>query len=124
MVSASGIFNHIVGAIFRDRPSRVLWLTAAVLNAVGWGATRWSQSGESFVPLHYTIYFGIDLTGPPSKLYLLPAAGTVMLVLHTLGAATIGDHVWKRSFLLILVGLETLLALALATVLTLAEIRV
>ena len=124
MGSDSGIFYHIVGDVLRDRVSRALLFIASGLNVAAWIATFLAQSGESFVPLHYTIYFGIDLTGPSKKLFLLPAAGTVMLVLHTLGAASYKDETWRRAFLGLVVVIETILGLAITAVLVWATSRV
>lgn len=43
------------------------------------------------VPLHYNIYFGIDLVGEWWFLYMLPAIGVILLLLNALIASLIKE---------------------------------
>ncbi len=64
--------------------------------------------GESFLPLHYTIYFGIDLTGSWAQLAWLPAASSISWLIHLIGASRQPDLIWRRAWAL-LGGLISLL---------------
>jgi hypothetical protein len=46
------------------------WLYAKVKDAIS-------------VPLHYNIYFGIDLVGAPRRLFFLPAFGSLVWLLNS-----------------------------------------
>lgn len=43
---------------------------------------------EAIVPLHYNIYFGIDLFAEWYKIYALPISGAVILLINSLAAVT------------------------------------
>ncbi len=36
----------------------------------------------SAIPLHYTVYFGIDLLGPPIRIFLLPLLGFLVILIN------------------------------------------
>jgi len=76
--------------------------------------TRSLPSREGFLPLHYNIYFGIDLFGQWYYAYLIAAIGTAVLVLNTIIVFSIYQ---RQPTLAVLIGvttpvLETLLAVA------------
>ncbi|MDD4995649.1 MAG: hypothetical protein PHW53_04285 [Patescibacteria group bacterium] len=57
-----------------------LWILATVKIA--------PLSGEgAFLPLHYNIYFGIDLIGAWYKIFAIPGAGTVFFIVNCVLAA-------------------------------------
>ncbi|HLD20448.1 MAG TPA: hypothetical protein VJB93_04375 [Patescibacteria group bacterium] len=41
------------------------------------------EFGPVVIPLHRTVYYGIDYLGKPSVLFFLPAFGTLICALHT-----------------------------------------
>ncbi len=62
------------------------WLLSVLilfLNAAQWGVLYWQVPyTESVVFLHYTIYFGVDMTGAWWRLFVLPGAGLVLLMMN------------------------------------------
>jgi hypothetical protein len=38
---------------------------------------------QSFIPLHYNIYIGIDLFGPWQRIFFLPILGVIIFVVNT-----------------------------------------
>lgn len=72
-------------------------------------------------PLHYTIYFGIDLSGPANRLWALPVFGTISWVSHLFIGQLHQAVAWVRSALIMNIMIEILLAAALLSLsLTLA----
>lgn len=56
---------------------------AMVSNAVlWWFIARWNVPATETIPLHYNIYFGIDLLGPWWYFFILPFAGFATLVIN------------------------------------------
>ncbi|MBI4599097.1 hypothetical protein HY734_02785 [Candidatus Uhrbacteria bacterium] len=43
-----------------------------------------SLEEQSYIPLHYNIYFGIDRFGPWEAVFALPLAGIVLVLVNTL----------------------------------------
>ncbi|MBI3963441.1 MAG: hypothetical protein HY341_00410 [Candidatus Kerfeldbacteria bacterium] len=77
-------------AIFELPLARAFLLSALLFNVVTWIVTARSYSPtEDFVPLHYTIYFGIDLFGPWQYLYTYAAWGAVIVIVNTVIASLI-----------------------------------
>ncbi|MBI4122454.1 MAG: hypothetical protein HY462_00485 [Parcubacteria group bacterium] len=62
-----------------DRISRTLFALSALVLGFVWflAVWRWRLAAD-FIPLHYTIYFGLDRFGPKSDLALFPALGSVI----------------------------------------------
>jgi len=64
------------------------------------------------IPLHYTIYFGIDLLGPWYRIFFLPAFGlTVLLVNGLLALLLFGRERTASYFLIVSSGLIQLIVL-------------
>lgn len=77
-------------AVFKLPLARAFLLSALLFNVVTWIVTARSYNPtEDFVPLHYTIYFGIDLFGPWQYLFTFAAWGTVILLVNTVIASLI-----------------------------------
>lgn len=51
------------------------------------------ELGPVIVPLHRTVYYGIDYLGTPSLLFFLPAFGTLIFALH----AGLGIFLFKKE---------------------------
>lgn len=66
--------------------SRVLRLSSAIgiaLNGALWVLVLWRVRGlPDTIPLHYTIYFGIDLLGAWYQMFFLPALGLSIWLLN------------------------------------------
>ncbi|MBU2575549.1 hypothetical protein KKF64_00420 [Patescibacteria group bacterium] len=71
------------------------------------------QVSADFVPLHYTIYFGLDRFGPKFDLFLFPTLGTVILILNLIISRIVleDSKLWQTIF----VGLTFLMQLTLLT---------
>lgn len=58
---------------------------ALALNAAMWGYIFWQfPPTDAVVFLHYTIYFGVDLTGSWWRILLMPITGLVVILLHSM----------------------------------------
>lgn len=73
------------------------------------------QSHDQIVPLHYTIYFGIDLTASADRLYLLPAFGSVIWLGHLFAAQAVKHDAWRQTWLVLSLLLLLLLGAVLAS---------
>lgn len=68
-----------------------------VLNLGQWlTIATWPTS--QLAPLHYTIYFGLDLTGPTWQLYALPGIGTLIILFHGLVSFSQLAALWRRMW--------------------------
>lgn len=69
--------------VFRDKLLMCMWLTSALANGLAWWLLYSKFHAQTeFVPLHYNIYFGIDLYGPWWRVLILPLSGTLFLFLN------------------------------------------
>ncbi|MBI2416066.1 MAG: hypothetical protein HYV33_05415 [Candidatus Kerfeldbacteria bacterium] len=94
-------------------------LIAGLLQAGQWLALYWFIPPTSdLVPLHYTIYFGVDLVGEWYQLLYMPLSGTVILLLNGILAWHWRQRDIMISYLLLssTVLLELLLGLAIALI--------
>ncbi|MDP3964108.1 MAG: hypothetical protein Q8Q20_00405 [bacterium] len=80
-------------------------IIALVLNAAAWWliVTQFTTDAE-FAPLHYNIYFGIDLFGPSWQIYLLPGSGSAIIALNYLAAALLYSRLLLVSRILTMVA--------------------
>ncbi len=76
---------------------------------------------EDFIPLHYTVYFGLDRFGPKYDLFLFPSLGSVILAVNALLARTVfaENRLWQGVFL----GLTFMMELTLLVSLVLAVLK-
>lgn len=96
-------------------------VSAAVL-ALLWFVALWRFGvSEDFVPLHYTIYFGLDRFGPKYDLFLFPTLGTVIFAVNVLVAYRVffGNKLWQA----VLMGLTAVMELILLTSFVLAVLK-
>ncbi len=100
--------------IIKDRRSIWILAGAGVLNVVQWiVVVTWPHSNVA--PLHYTIYFGLDLTGPAWQLYMIPGLGMIILLIHTVLSGLRESPLWSRLWALTAMILILLLSAAMAT---------
>lgn len=61
-----------------------VWLAGFILNLANWIyiASNISPS-EQPIPLHYNIYFGIDLIGVWYNMFIIPLSGLVIIILNS-----------------------------------------
>jgi len=72
------------GLYLRDRFVRFNLIVGLLVNFVLWLILGWQvKSLSNLIPLHYNIYFGIDLFGPWYRIFLLPAVGLVFLAVNS-----------------------------------------
>lgn len=99
----------------QDRPWLWLCLLAALVNIGDWAAMiRLSQSSETFAPLHYTIYFGTDLSFGPHRLLLVAGLGTFILAVHVVASLLVDESLWRRTWAVTALVLNILLLAATA----------
>lgn len=95
----------------------VLIGVTGLLSGAFWATTGLLvQSHGDLAPLHYTIYFGIDLVGNANRLYFLPAAGTVMWLGHLVGSRAIEHDAWRRAWLILGLTFQVILGAILAAI--------
>jgi uncharacterized membrane protein len=100
---------------FHEPIEIILIVTSALLNAALWASTAIiAQLGRALTPLHYTIYFGIDLTGSGRQLYLLPGLATLIFISHLVAAQFVKHQAWRQAWLVINLVFQILLAVVLA----------
>lgn len=97
-------------ALRHDRAWRWLGLTAIAGNLASWLIiSRISGSPQTLTPLHYTIYFGPDLSFNPRYVLLLPGLGLAILLLNLGWSNSIDDQLWRRTWIIITVILSLLI---------------
>lgn len=108
----------ILASVLADRGSRWLWVSSLVFNLGQWiGVLVLAPKNQQFVPLHYTIYFGIDLTGTWRSLFWVPGIGLIIQAIHSFGALLVPEKIWHRSWLVFALFLQVLLTLGLVALL-------
>ena len=90
--------------------------------SVIWFLAIWRfQVSESFIPLHYTIYFGFDRFGPKFDLFLFPTLGSIIMIVNLAITRIVleGNKLWQG----VLLGLTLLMELILLVSLVLAVLK-
>ena len=66
---------------------------------------------ETFIPLHYNIYFGIDRFGPWYYIFILPALGFFLLLINVVFESIFvkREHVLSVFFAITTIVVETML---------------
>lgn len=66
---------------------------------------------ETFIPLHYNIYFGIDRFGPWYYIFVLPALGFLMLLLNVIFESVFvkREHILSIFFAVTTIVVEVIL---------------
>lgn len=92
--------------------SMVVWITLVSLlinGGIWWLAATLAGQKTTLVPLHYTIYYNINLTGPPYFIYSLPGFGLLIVVVHWLiGRQNLG-RLWTVSWTIVGLVMQLLL---------------
>lgn len=110
-------------AIYERRPLRLALGLAIILNVTLWLVVVFSPPArETIVPLHYNIYFGIDLFAEWQKIYSLPISGAAILVINTLLALTILRREVVLTTFTVVSSILTQLILLAALVLILSQV--
>lgn len=107
------------GSLFpwrRDRPFLAILIAVFLLNGGMWGLLLWriDPTGE-LVPIHYTIYFGIDRLGNWRQLFLVPLSGTVIGIVNTVIATLVYRRERVLAYLMEIAALLAQIILSIAT---------
>ena len=85
------------GRYIRDRSVGLNLFFSLTLNFALWiGILLQYRTAQAVVPLHYTIYFGVDRLGPWSDRLFLPAFGLLVILIN----AAVGYRVYSRQRML------------------------
>ncbi len=82
------MFMQLFPSLRKDLYQRLPWVMwnlaiSCLLNAATWIYVYFTiESSVDPIPLHITVYFGIDYIGPFWYFYLFPAAGSIMTVFN------------------------------------------
>jgi len=72
---------------------------------------------QSFIPLHYNIYLGVDSFGKWTRTFMLPGLGLFFLLINTLTALTIYNRKEILSYFLVITSTFVQVLLLIATLL-------
>jgi hypothetical protein len=91
-------YNPILFTTFwQDRFVRLNFLVSFSVNLILWLLLIWQvRNTTSLIPLHYNIYFGIDLFGPWYQFFLMPGLGLIYLLINI----TLGYFIYHREKIL------------------------
>lgn len=82
---------------------------------------RWYPRDQTLSPLHYTIYFGINLTGRWYEMFIPPALGFGAVVSHMIISRLAAHPMWRRLWSLLALFINILVFLDVAAVLYLVH---
>ena len=95
--------NNVVKAIVKDRWDVGCLVVSVLAVALLWiipFQTLGAVSDGALVPLHYNIYFGVDLIAPWTAVLFLPGFATGVLFANVLIAAWLQKEHWLLSRML------------------------
>ncbi len=102
--------------------SRALLIAAGLVTLGLWLATVFlAPRGRLVAPLHYTIYFGIDLSSRWQNWFWFPGIATLVTVSHIIIGSRRDDATWQRLWLTAGIALNLLLAASLAALSVLVQ---
>lgn len=91
------LFGGFTLLIFRDKFFQIALGLSLIINAGIWAFLylKFSPLGgsENVLPLHYNIYFGVDLIGEWSRVFIMPLVGVIFIVINFL----IADIIYLRD---------------------------
>ncbi len=89
------------------RPLTIIFALSAIVNLFLWLFTyRQYQIATDLIPLHYTIYFGIDLIDFKTKLFTYPTIGIIILIVNS----SLGVFIRKEPLIVYILAITTLFA--------------
>lgn len=99
-----------LAVFFSNKFLLINFLLAAFLNTASWFLLLWRIKPSSEpIPLHYNVYFGLDLIGPWQQAFWVSALGTIFLILNYFLAWQVYPQ--EKALTGLLAGLTTLLEL-------------
>ncbi len=112
--------KHLMNVWIGDRWARWFVGGLVLLNGFGWLAVWYGAPRNLDVsPLHYTIYFGINLTGHWTSLFWLPAIGLTALLSHLFIARMVEHVLWRRLWLVLAAAINIMVVIDLTAMLIL-----
>lgn len=100
----------------QDRPWLWLLILSGLVNLGQWlVALRLGQTEHTLAPLHYTIYFGTDLSLSPRSLLLIPGLGLLTVGIHLWSSLQVDQPLWRRTWALIALLFNVLLLAVVGT---------
>jgi len=98
--------------LFNNKIARVNLFFSLFLNIFIWFVMLWYiRDFPEIIPLHYNIYFGIDLLGPWYQIFFIPVSGLITILANYFLAIIY----WQKNILLsyFLIGVTTLIQILL-----------
>lgn len=92
---------------FQDRMIYINVFLAFAINILIWITLFWQvEDFTALIPLHYNIYFGIDLLGPWYQIFVLPGVGLGIILVNLI----LGIFYFNREKILsyFLIGVGTI----------------
>jgi len=87
----------LFNSFYRDKILRINAIFCFLLNLILWIGLFWqSRLFTESMPLHYNIYFGVDLYGPWYRIFLIPAVGLAVILINF----TIGSFLYAKEKML------------------------
>lgn len=111
--------NQALAAWWRLRTTKFYLLALALFQVLAWWGAYYiysSLTGDILV-LHYNVDFGIDLIGPPTRIFYYPLFELGIIVLNIALAASFYRHKDFRVFSHLLLGAAIYFSMILSTVL-------
>lgn len=101
----------------------MLALAAVAVNGLTWVALyRLVRHQTALMPLHYTIYFGPDLTVKGGQMYSLAAFGTMIILANIIASSYEDNELWRRTITTISAALNVILLAIAVTLIYVAQL--
>ena len=73
---------------------RVYLLSLAAVNISAWLAARsiYAEAGGDSIALHYSVNFGINLIGPPQRIFIAPLLGLALITMNIALLCAVSGH--------------------------------
>ncbi len=103
-------------AFFRSKTIRFSFLAGLFLNLASWIIIgRWVLRAPVSIPLHYNIYFGIDLFGDWAQLFIAPAFGLGIFIINCIAGVFLYEKDRILSYFLVCIAAAVELILLIAS---------
>lgn len=109
----------LIQSRFQNLGIKILASFAIFIAVILWIFAFWRyRISSDFVPLHYTVYFGLDRFGPKYDLFLFPSFGTIILILNIFISRIVfeDNRLWKAVILGLTFMMELILLVSLVLV--------
>lgn len=111
--------KNFFGQVFRDRFFQMVFSLALGINLIIWILLYFKffplRSLGDLVPLHYNVYFGIDLVGKWYKIFIIPLAGFIIFLINLILYCTLYLKEKMIKYFLGIAGLFSQIVLLIAS---------